>query len=112
MLPTGIIVLWYGSIASIPDGWILCNGAGGTPDLRNKFIVGAGNTYAVDAVGGNVNHNHDFTGDGHQHQIVGGVEIAAGAGYSDLTGFTAATGTTDNGNGLPPYHALCYIMKT
>jgi microcystin-dependent protein len=52
LVPTGIITLWYGSIASIPSGWLLCNGANSTPDLRDRFVVGAGTTYAVGATGG------------------------------------------------------------
>jgi len=44
--------LWSGSIASIPLGWSLCNGTSGTPDLRDRFVVGAGTTYAVNATGG------------------------------------------------------------
>lgn len=51
-LPAGVIVMWSGSIASIPAGWALCNGAAGTPDLRDRFIVGAGSSYAVGATGG------------------------------------------------------------
>lgn len=50
--PTGGIILWSGSIASVPAGWALCNGANGTPDLRDRFVVGAGSTYAVNATGG------------------------------------------------------------
>jgi microcystin-dependent protein len=50
--PTGGIILWSGSIASIPSGWALCNGSSGTPDLRDRFVVGAGTTYAVGATGG------------------------------------------------------------
>lgn len=38
-IPKGAILLWYGTIATIPSGWALCNGANGTPDLRNKFTV-------------------------------------------------------------------------
>lgn len=45
ILPKGVILMWYGSIASIPTGWALCNGqtVSGvtTPDLRNRFIIGA-----------------------------------------------------------------------
>jgi microcystin-dependent protein len=51
-LPTGVIMLWSGSIASVPSGWALCNGTSGTPDLRDRFVVGAGTTYAVNATGG------------------------------------------------------------
>ena len=40
-VPSGLISMWSGTIASIPTGWVLCNGSNGTPDLRNKFIIGA-----------------------------------------------------------------------
>jgi len=52
ILPAGVIMMWSGSIASIPAGWLLCDGTGGTPDLRDRFIVGAGSTYAVGDTGG------------------------------------------------------------
>lgn len=52
VFPPGIIMLWAGSVGSIPSGWALCNGSNGTPDLRNRFVVGAGQTYAVGATGG------------------------------------------------------------
>jgi microcystin-dependent protein len=48
----GIIAIWSGSVATIPVGWLLCDGTSGTIDLRDKFIVGAGSTYAVGATGG------------------------------------------------------------
>jgi microcystin-dependent protein len=65
-IPTGVIVMWSGSIASIPAGWLLCNGASGTPDLRDRFVIGAGTTYAVAATGGSadaivVAHTHTAT---------------------------------------------------
>jgi len=44
--------MWSGAIAAIPTGWVLCDGNNSTPDLRDRFIVGAGSTYAVDATGG------------------------------------------------------------
>jgi len=67
IIPAGIISMWSGSIASIPTGWLICDGTSGTPDLRNRFIVGAGSTYAVAATGGSadatlVSHNHTFSG--------------------------------------------------
>lgn len=69
---TGMIMIWSGAIGTIPSGWALCNGTNGTPDLRDRFVVGAGSTYAVAAVGG-VNtvalssneipsHAHSFSG--------------------------------------------------
>jgi len=51
-IPSGGIILWSGSVASVPSGWFLCNGSNGTPDLRNRFVVAAGDTYAVGATGG------------------------------------------------------------
>jgi microcystin-dependent protein len=44
--------MWSGSTASVPSGWALCDGTNGTPDMRDRFIVGAGNSYAPGAVGG------------------------------------------------------------
>jgi hypothetical protein len=38
---TGMIIMWSGTIATIPTGWLLCNGSSSTPDLRNRFIIGA-----------------------------------------------------------------------
>ena len=82
--PTGGIILWSGSVASIPSGWALCNGSNGTPDLRNRFVVGAGSTYAVDATGGSadaivVSHTHTATSSvtdpGHTHTPPSGTFI-------------------------------------
>jgi hypothetical protein len=65
-VPSGAIMMWSGSIATIPSGWLLCNGSSGTPDLRDRFIVGAGSTYAVAATGGSANAvvvSHTHTAD-------------------------------------------------
>jgi len=110
--PTRTIVLWHGAIVDIPAGWLLCNGANGTPDLRNRFLVGAGDTYSVDDTGGSINHTHNFTGAGHTHNIGAGGEIAAGANFDASTDQAFPVGTTDAKDGRPPYHALAYIMKT
>lgn len=60
--PIGVILLWSGSVGSIPAGWALCDGSSGTPDLRNRFVIGAGSTYSVGASGGattkNISHTH------------------------------------------------------
>jgi len=136
--PAGVIVLWSGSIGSIPAGWALCNGSNGTPDLRNRFVVGAGSTYAVDASGGSadaivVSHTHTATSvvtdPGHVHnsgETIGvtsggvsarGITAGGNATGSSTTGITvattnASTGTSGTNANLPPYYALCYIMKT
>ena len=51
-IPAGAIVIWNGLISSIPTGWSLCNGSNGTPDLRDRFIVGSGSTYSLGDTGG------------------------------------------------------------
>ena len=112
MLPAGMILLWYGAIGAIPAGYALCNGANGTPDLRDKFIIGAGSTYAVGAEGGAATHDHAFSDLGHTHDIPGGAAIGAGANFSATTNAGTASGTTDPGSSLPPSHALAYILKT
>lgn len=64
--PTGGIIMWSGSVASIPSGWALCDGTNGTPNLQNRFVVGAGDTYSVDDTGGSADaiipsHTHTAT---------------------------------------------------
>lgn len=51
-IPSGAVIMWNGLITQIPVGWGLCDGTNGTPDLRDKFIVGAGSSYSVGATGG------------------------------------------------------------
>lgn len=64
--PAGIICMWSGAINAIPQGWALCNGANNTPDLRDRFVIGAGSSYSVDSTGGSkdavvVSHSHPFS---------------------------------------------------
>jgi microcystin-dependent protein len=89
---TGMIMLWSGSTGTIPSGWALCNGSSGTPDLRDRFVVGAGSTYAVDATGGSADatlpsHTHTGTTNGggsHNHSIPHYlVQAVAGTGDID-----------------------------
>lgn len=51
-VPQGTILPWYGKLDEIPDGFYLCDGKNGTPDLRNRFLVGAGDTYKLRDIGG------------------------------------------------------------
>ena len=74
VVPTGGIIMWSGAVSAIPTGWVLCNGSNSTPDLRDRFVVGAGSTYAVNATGGSAtvvltdaqmpNHHHYFDDNG------------------------------------------------
>lgn len=108
---SGMIVAWSGAIVDIPDGWVLCDGNNSSPDLRDKFVVGSGSTYAPDDSGGSVNHQHTFTTDGHSHPLTAGKGIGTGLDYYPTTLTRTDTGTTNNGSSLPPYFSLAYIMK-
>lgn len=55
-MPSGMICMWSGAIGAVPAGWYLCNGSNGTPDLRGRFVYGAGGSYAVGATGGEETH--------------------------------------------------------
>ena len=190
--PTGGIILWSGAANNIPTGWVLCDGQNSTPDLRNRFVVGAGDSYAVDATGGSadatlVSHTHGSgnlgTGNAGSHSHSGNTnntgdhshsgntnntgshahrwgtddsDGASGAGNPDanggqswkawtddqgshshnvntnnsgshshnintnntgdhshnVSGDTASSGSSATGANLPPYYALCYIMKS
>jgi len=122
-VPSGGIILWSGSTGSVPSGWYLCDGTNGTPDLRNSFIVGAGNTYAVGATGGStdaivVSHTHTATSTvtdpGHAHTAnsfivftgagqtygAGGGKMNSGTGTfteSAATGITVSTTNASTG---------------
>jgi hypothetical protein len=136
---SGMILLWSGSTGSIPPGWVLCDGTNSTPDLRNRFIVGAGSTYAVDATGGSADatlpsHTHTATSTvtdpGHSHiqfatgpknnSFDSGTFVAndqSGSTSTNTTGITVSTSLSTEGSSatnanLPPYYALAYIMKT
>jgi hypothetical protein len=75
--------MWSGSIASIPAGWALCNGSNGTPDLRDRFVVGAGNTLAVGATGGSTTPAISISGSGSIGSATTGVTVnASGTGAS------------------------------
>ncbi len=107
----GMIIEWYGSIASIPSGFALCDGNNGTPDLRNRMVIGAGDTYAVDAEGGALTHTHTVNQSGHAHAMSEGDDIAEGTYYHAAVDETDPDITCSTDNHLNPYHALAYIMK-
>lgn len=110
LVPAGVIVMWSGSIASIPSGWFLCDGANGTPDLRSRFIVGAGSTYAVNDTGGadsvTLNssqipgHTHTFSGTtnttGDHNHLYFWTSISGGANVPDGD---SNTGNAPTGSG-------------
>jgi len=81
-IPIGGIIMWSGSVATIPTGWALCDGTNSTPNLVDRFVIGASSgtgdtTYpglSVDATGGSadavvVEHNHGVTQTDHSHGL-------------------------------------------
>ena len=50
-VPTGGIIMWSGAESAIPTGWHLCDGQNLTPNLQDRFVVGAGSTYDVNDTG-------------------------------------------------------------
>lgn len=81
--PAGLICMWSGSVSAVPDGWALCDGQNGTPDLRNRFVVAAGGSYSVGS-----------TGDGSipSHTHGAGTLAAASAGAHTHTGTASSAG--------------------
>ncbi len=123
-LPAGIIMLWSGAIVDIPTGWVLCDGLNSTPDLRNRFIAGAGDAYAVAATGGEATHalsvaelaahTHACT-DGNYNSAFTGTADGGGKYYATNAYNDRSTGSQGSGSAhenRPPYYALAYIMKT
>ncbi len=111
MAGKGIIVMWSGNLNQIPNGWLLCNGNFGTPDLRDRFIRGAPDGVDPGGSGGSPIHTHNFTGDGHTHDLAIGLDVGAGVNLENITSEVAATGTTDPGSSFPPYYRLAFLMK-
>ena len=175
-VPTGVIVIWSGAQADIPTGWVICDGNNSTPDLRSRFVIGAGSggLYSVGDTGGSKdatlvshshtinnhthtinNHTHDFsastTGGNHDHQYIDQYVVinngyrpwpasnndcaqrninttGSGSHSHSISGTTGNPSNRGTGNpsdrgtdsqgssatnaNLPPYYALCYIMKT
>lgn len=110
-LPIGIVALWAGTIGAIPPGWHLCDGTNGTPDLTDRFVVGAGAGLDPRDTGGAATHNHTVSTFGHTHTLPMGTHFAAGTDYHHVTSETAPNGWASPENHLPPYYALAYIMR-
>ena len=123
---TGMILMWSGATNQLPTGWALCDGGNGTPDLRDRFIVGAGLGYGVGAKGGEATHtltvnempshthnNGDFNRllrvDG--QYTVRDWDSTATEPNIMASSTIAYTGGGQAHENRPPYYALAYIMK-
>jgi microcystin-dependent protein len=136
IVPTGVVVMWSGALNNIPEGFALCDGQNGTPNLRNRFIVGAGDEYSVGITGGakEVELNTSQI-PAHTHLIMAnaiatndtvssGTQMAktrTGGGRSDanlggvsnpaLVGKSSSVGGGDPHENRPPYYSLAFIIK-
>ena len=132
---TGMIILWYGNTGNIPTGFVLCDGNNNTPDLRDRFVVGAGSAYSPNNTGGSSSvtlsesqlpsHNHSASSSvsdpGHAHSYIDQY-VVINNGYrpwpannNDCAARNVDSGSAGGGQShenRPPYYALCYIMKT
>jgi hypothetical protein len=137
ILPRGVIVAWNGQANAIPGGWLLCDGQNGTPDLRNRFIVGTGGEYGLGNAGGNKEiklnatqlppHKHytavgppdwgwgdNYLGNGNNGFSGGGGARFGTGGQAFLTGNGNDGQSGCVGNPIdirPPFYALAWIMK-
>ena len=137
-------MIWSGASNAIPSGFVLCDGNNSTPDLRNRFVIGAGNSYSVNDTGGSadatlVSHTHGAgtysagSAGAHTHsynrysgtarvdndenvQRLNGTTSAttgsSGAHTHTVSGTSSSAGSSATNANLPPYYALCYIMKS
>ena len=121
-IPSGFIGMWYGATNAIPSGWVLCDGQNNTPDLRDKFVVGASDstgdtTYpgvSPGATGGSATDTVNITVSGttgFETLVSGGTQVSTSALNRRHTHDFSGSGS-DTVNTLPPYYALAYIMKT
>jgi len=118
LVPSGFIGMWSGSSSNIPTGWYLCNGENSTPDLRDRFIVGAGNEYSVGSTGGEKTHTltvGEMPEHSHTYSKATSTDYASGVanGFykSSETANTSSVGGGQAHENRPPYYALCFIMK-
>ena len=125
IIPSGMIMIWSGDSSNVPDGWVLCDGTNGTPDLSDKFVLGAGNTHSVGDTGGSdsvsltvdeiPSHNHNLSYDVITGQSGGTTTIANSSWFGSYNAVvinsTENTGGGQAHNNMPPYYTLCYIMK-
>ena len=101
---TGMILLWYGNTGNIPSGFVLCDGNNSTPDLRDRFVIGAGSAYSPGNTGGSSSvtlstsqlpsHTHSLSASG----TTGGGGSHRHYGFANATGGQQRTGSNLSAN--------------
>jgi hypothetical protein len=124
-IPSGVIVMWSGSLASIPSGWALCDGSNGTPDLRERFVYGCSVGEDPGETGGSTSHQHiipfAFSGNSIYHFNSSWGSAGPDEAYVRITGvsdnstqfkqYTSGSYSGGTSGNLPPYYKLAFIMK-
>ena len=107
--PRGLIALWAGVADTVPQGWALCDGTNGTPDLRDKFVVGAGDRYALGSSadsGENVGASAPTANNG-----VAAETFNRDGEFSGGSGQVSVANSVSFGEPVPAHYALAYIMR-
>lgn len=110
-VPRGLISIWSGSLSNVPPGWVVCDGTGGTPDLRDRFVLGAGSIAGVGDVGGRTRHDHSAV------TIPGSVPTIRVDDNSGGTDFDIPdirqqmAVVVAESTHMPPFYAILFIMK-
>ena len=115
-MPAGAIIMWSGPPDSIPSGWVLCNGSNGTPDLRGRFVIGAGGSYGTNSIGGSSSttlttsnmpsHTHGFSGTTNSASIQDRYRLLSGTGYMGYS-YNSSNNQT-NYTYKPEYNTVSY----
>jgi len=117
-----MITIWSGAIDDIPPGYALCDGNNGTPDLRDRFVVGAGDTYAPQDTGGVDQTTIAVSDTGHIHDVSAPIEVEVASGEGVTQVWRTSPSVSSDGeaqvetdqefyDNKPLYYALAYIMK-
>ena len=120
-IPTGAIIMWAGNLVDIPTDWQLCDGTGGTPDLRSRFVRGTADGVDPGLTGGADEHTLTVAEmPAHSHSLSttvlsdnypviynSGSEIM----YNGGTINTNSAGDSQPHNNMPAYFEVAFICK-
>ena len=122
-IPSGGIIMWSGSIATIPAGWYLCDGRNGTPDLRGRFVIAAGGAYAAGTSGDgsipltsvSISFSLPLSASGGDGLFTDRIWPGGNGGGQGISGTYTGSGSGSFGTGtkvIATYYALAFVMKS